>query len=176
MNDNELMKSLQEINTPEEMIKFMIQSVDDGIFGNNPYYEKLKSAVINRARQIFDGVSNQYPEPWKTINVRINKKTGEIHCDGDEETVQWFQKRMHTNGKVHDTLQSVDALDNLSFVAKTADEFELLEYIQILVKQWGENRNNIVNTLCTVCGKSGGLTDSELIHKKCLENIKTKGE
>lgn len=113
----------------------------------------------------------EYPKPWVSVNVHINKVTGEIHCDGDGEAIQFIKEKMHANGKVHDTLNSIDALDNLALVSKAASDMDIISYVRVLVDEWNKKRHEILKTLCVICGKPGGLIKSTLIHNLCLENI-----
>lgn len=117
--------------------------------------------------------NKEYPDPWVSVNVHINKVTEEIHCDGDEGSVQFIKEKMYANGKIHDTLHSVNALDNLLLVAGKGTEQDLLEYVRTLIAEWGAKRSNLINTLCVVCGKPGHL-NAKLVHKDCLENISNK--
>lgn len=173
LNDNEFIEKILKIESPFALL--------DAVFGDengirfwslDQEYRDICAAFESAAAQILIERKrvNGYQEPWITSTVHINKKAGEIHCDGSSEAVQIIKEKMHANGKVHDTLHSVDALDNLSMVSVKGTEQDLLEYVRVLLAEWALKRSDLVNTLCAVCGKSGHL-DAKLIHDACLKNI-----
>jgi len=170
LNDNEFIAQIKKIKNPQEMLRCLIDNMDRGIFGNDSDFADIKHVIIQQARSVSTFQSKNYPEPWVSVNIYMNTKTGEIHCDGDEGSIKFIQEKMHDNGKVHNTLHSVDALDNLSLVIEKGTEHDLLEYVRSLVAKWATKRPGLVSTLCPVCGGVGDL-DCKLVHKHCLEHI-----
>lgn len=167
MTDKEYIEKVMNIQSPIGLLNEMF----DG--EGRLYYKDFREAFEKRTAELLVERKNVngYAEPWKTANIHINKGTGEIHCDGDEETIQFIKEQMHANGKIHDTLNSIDALDNLSLAEKTASDTDIVSYVKVLVADWREKRHEILKTLCVVCGRHGGLIGSTLIHNICLENI-----
>lgn len=167
MTDKEYIEKVMNIQSPIGLLNEMF----DG--EGRLYYKDFREAFEKRVAELLAERKNVngYAEPWKTANIHINKGTGEIHCDGDEETIKFIKEQMHANGKIHDTLNSIDALDNLSLAEKTASDTDIVSYVKVLVADWREKRHEILKTLCVVCGRHGGLIGSTLIHNICLENI-----
>ena len=175
MDDNEFIATVKKIELPQEMLRCLIDNIDRGIFSHDSYFADLKHVVVQQARDVLTARPENYPDPWESVRVHINRKTGEVHCDGDDSSVQYIKERMHANGKIHDTLQSIDALDNLSLVSSTASVEELLKYVSILVADWTVKRPNIVPSLCVVCGKICDL-NSNILHPDCLEKVSKTGK
>ncbi|RLI55292.1 MAG: hypothetical protein DRP09_10220 [Candidatus Thorarchaeota archaeon] len=112
----------------------------------------------------------RYPPPWVTATVHMLPKTGEIHCDGDEESVQFIQERIYKKGKLHDCLHSIAVLDNLAMINATAPPEEVLKYVNVLAAEWAAHRDKAISPLCPVCGRVGGMMDSKIVHDQCFDN------
>jgi len=52
MTDEDYFKSVKEIVTPESMLKELVKKIEDGTFGHDPYYAKIKEVMLEQAKEV----------------------------------------------------------------------------------------------------------------------------
>jgi len=170
LSDKEYIEEIQQIQSPYQMLAKILEEIDQGFFGHDPYYADIKKAIVEHAKKILNEHPESYPKPWMSVTVHINPKSGEIHCDGSREAIEYIKEKMYTNGKIHDTLHSIASMDNLAMAAIAGTQDDLINYINVLVARWNIERKDATSILCPICGKLGNL-NCHIIHKECLHNI-----
>jgi len=59
MTDKQWKRHVKTLNEPIALLEQIVQSVDQGLFGHDPYYADLKSALISQAEKVISKVRKE---------------------------------------------------------------------------------------------------------------------
>jgi len=118
MNNNDYIKSIKNISSHHEMLKEIVAKVDEGMFGNDPYYARIKDALINQAKDIIKYIKPQQFDSVHEIESCLVVSTAHI-TSGDNVALDNKSKEDENSFVYKDTyyylLRIDDSIDPINY-------------------------------------------------------------